>query len=74
MVTSPQKVALVVFLALIPAGLFTALKDPIAGVTLVNVALIAGSLILALSPHEHDEGHGNGADHEEPRAADHGGV
>ena len=53
---SPRLVGLVLpLLALAPAAAFVVLKSElIAVVTFVNILLIAGSLAVALSPHEHD--------------------
>lgn len=63
MKVTPRVVGLLALTAIVPAVVFIVFNSEwIAAVTLVNVFIIAGSLALALSPHEHDEdAHANGA-------------
>jgi hypothetical protein len=62
---SPRLVGLLSLIALVPAAAFIVFNSEwIAAVTLVNVLIIAGSLAIALSPHEHEhdgDTHANGA-------------
>ena len=61
MSVTPRLVGLLALTALIPAGVFiVAGSEWIAAVTLVNVLIIAGSIAIAMSPHEHE--------HEDTRA------
>ncbi|MFB6297641.1 MAG: cytochrome-ba3 oxidase subunit [Salinirussus sp.] len=54
---SPRFVAAVGLVALVPAATYVALtRDLLAAVTLVNVVLIVGSLLVALSPTDHADG------------------
>lgn len=55
---TPRLVSLLALLAVVPAVVFVVVgAELVAAVTVINVVLIAGSLALALSPHEsdHDE-------------------
>ena len=60
---TPRLVGLLSLTALIPAAVFIVVgSEWVAAVTLVNILIIAGSLAIAMSPHEHDESaHANGA-------------
>lgn len=62
MTLSPRLVGLLALTALVPAAIFIVFKSEwIVAVALVNILIIAGSIAVAMSPHEHDEGHANGA-------------
>jgi hypothetical protein len=53
MQVTPRLVGLVALAALVPAAAFVVVRGEwLAAVTLVNVVLIAGSLAVALAPHE----------------------
>ena len=55
MQVTPRLVGLVALAALVPAAAFVVVRaEWLAAVTLVNVVLIAGSLAVALSPHDED--------------------
>lgn len=52
---TPRLVGLLALVALVPAAAFVVVRaEWLAAVTLVNVVLIAGSLAVALSPHDED--------------------
>lgn len=52
---TPRLVGLLALVALVPAAAFVVVRaEWLAAVTLVNVVLIAGSLAVALSPHDGD--------------------
>jgi hypothetical protein len=54
---TPRLVGLLSLAALVPAVAFVVFKSEwIVVVALVNIVLIAGSLAIALSPHEHEDG------------------
>lgn len=62
MSVSPRVAGLLALTSLVPAAAFIYLNDEfIAAVTIVNILLITGSLAVALSPHEDDEAHADGA-------------
>lgn len=48
----PRTVAVLGLLAMVPVALFTLNIETIAAVSLVNVALIVASLVVAMAPHE----------------------
>ncbi|MEF8886228.1 MAG: hypothetical protein V5A30_00360 [Haloarculaceae archaeon] len=55
MQVTPRLVGLVALAALVPAAAFVVVRaEWLAAVTLVNVVLIAGSLAVALSPHDEE--------------------
>ena len=59
---TPRLVGLLALTAIIPAVVFIVFNSEwIAAVTLVNVLIIAGSIAIAMSPHDHDDAHANGA-------------
>jgi hypothetical protein len=59
---TPRLVGLLALTALVPAGVFIVSNSEwIAAVTLVNVLIIAGSIAIAMSPHDHGDEHANGA-------------
>ena len=52
---TPRLVGLLALVALVPAAAFVVVRaEWLAAVTLVNVVLIAGSLAVALAPHDED--------------------
>lgn len=60
----PNRVVLLGLIALVPAGLYAYLRqDPIVVAALVNVLLIVGALVLAMSETNSSVGNGTGASH-----------
>ena len=65
MSVTPRLVGLLALTALVPAAVFIVFKSEwLVAVSLVNILIIAGSIAIAMSPHEHDDhhdSHANGA-------------